>query len=87
MTKSYPKSNYSKKLLDPRWQKKRLEILQRDDFHCVNCGDGEETLHVHHCYYKRDCQPWDYENTSLVTLCKSCHETETEFANIQKNLF
>lgn len=36
---SYKKSDYSQKLLDPRWQRKRLEILQRDDFTCQVCSD------------------------------------------------
>ncbi len=39
---------YSEKLKDPRWQKKRLEIFQRDEFHCQQCGDGENTLCVHY---------------------------------------
>ena len=30
---------YSEKLKDPRWQKKRLEILERDNFRCQYCGD------------------------------------------------
>jgi len=28
------KLTYSEKLKDPRWQKKRLEILSRDNFTC-----------------------------------------------------
>lgn len=67
------KKNYSELLLDPRWQKKRLEILQRDDFTCRSCERNEETLHVHHTYYDKDLLPWQYDNYSLVTLCKTCH--------------
>lgn len=74
-----PQSEYSKKLLDPRWQKKRLEILNRDEFACVRCGDSENTLHVHHRVYKLNADPWEYENNQLVTLCCSCHEEESEF--------
>ena len=72
------KSSYSKLLLDPRWQKKRLEILNRDDFTCQSCFDNEDTLHVHHCFYKKGQDPWDYPDTSLITLCKDCHSCETE---------
>lgn len=72
------KSDYSKKLLDPRWQKKRLEILSRDKFTCQMCGDKETTLHVHHKRYKSNTDPWDYQNFSLVTLCSTCHEEEKE---------
>jgi len=30
--------SYADKLKDPRWQRKRLEILQREDFNCEACG-------------------------------------------------
>lgn len=66
-------SDYSKKLRDPRWQKKRLEILQRDKFSCLMCGDKQEELHVHHRQYEKDKDPWEVDNTSLVTVCRSCH--------------
>lgn len=71
-------SEYSKKLLDPRWQKKRLEVLQRDKFTCQSCKDNERTLHVHHCYYEWDKDPWTYNNNTLITLCAICHEYETD---------
>lgn len=67
------KKTYSEKLLDPRWQKKRLEILSRDNFTCVKCGDEKETLHIHHIEYKKGLDPWDYENDKLTTLCVLCH--------------
>jgi hypothetical protein len=69
--------NYSDKLKDPRWQKKRLEILQRDNFKCRVCNDSKSTLHVHHIYYHEDNKnPWDYSNNLLITLCDKCHELE-----------
>lgn len=71
------REEYLAKLRDPRWQKKRLEILNRDRFFCQMCGDEKNTLHVHHRYYKNS-DPWDYPNDSLVALCESCHEFETE---------
>lgn len=71
-------SEYSKKLLDPRWQKKRLEILQRDEFTCQSCFDTENTLHVHHRRYFPGREPWDIDNKFLVTLCASCHQEETD---------
>lgn len=66
---------YSEKLKDPRWQRKRLEILERDDFTCRDCGDKDSTLHVHHCLYIRDNEPWDYDAKELRTLCEICHTT------------
>lgn len=73
-------TTYSELLRDPRWQRKRLEILGRDEFTCKRCGDSESTLNVHHCYYERDKTPWEYPAKSLVTLCESCHEHETTHA-------
>lgn len=67
---------YSEKLKDPRWQKKRLEILSRDSFTCNYCGDTETTLHVHHLEYKKGLEPWDYYDEYLITICADCHECE-----------
>jgi hypothetical protein len=62
---------YQEKLLDPRWQKKRLEILDRDKWSCRNCGSKEITLHVHHERYADE--PWGADNSDLVTYCRDCH--------------
>lgn len=67
--------NYKQKLLDPRWQRKRLEILQRDDFKCRFCNNHENTLHVHHLSYQGN--PWETPNEHLLTLCEDCHADET----------
>lgn len=72
------KTDYFAKLKDPRWQRKRLEILQRDKFHCLICGDGLTELHVHHLYYVTGREPWDYPMSSLQTLCKPCHRQQKE---------
>jgi hypothetical protein len=69
------KKTYSEKLKDPRWQKKRLEILERDHWACVSCGEKDETLHIHHMFYFYGKEPWDIHNGFLITLCKSCHNT------------
>jgi hypothetical protein len=65
--------SYQEKLKDPRWQKKRLEILQRDKWTCRFCGEKEKTLHVHHLFYFKDRDPWDIDNGFLLTLCEDCH--------------
>lgn len=62
---------YAEKLTDPRWQKKRLEILNRDNFTCQLCDDKDSTLHVHHKSYGVD--PWDSKNKALITYCLHCH--------------
>lgn len=66
--------SYFEKLRDPRWQRKRLEIMKRDDFACVDCGDNSATLNVHHKFYRRGFEPWNYADEALVTLCEPCHE-------------
>lgn len=68
------KPSYSELLKHPLWQRKRLEILQRDNFCCLNCGSAEKTLHVHHTYYEKGLKPWEYPNKSYRSLCEGCHE-------------
>ena len=69
-------SAYSEQFKDPRWQKKRLKILERDNFTCQECGDKKNTLHIHHKYYLPNKKAWEYPDTALFTLCESCHELE-----------
>jgi len=69
-------SKYSEKLKDPRWQKKRLEVFNRDGFVCSNCGNSESMLAVHHLYYEKDKDPWDYPLEAFKTICEECHEVE-----------
>lgn len=64
---------YQEKLKNPKWQKKRLEILERDNWTCTNCGDTENELHVHHEKYENQKNPWETSNDNLATLCKNCH--------------
>jgi|SRR5450759_5112281 len=72
------RSAYSEKLRDPRWQKARLLVLERDGWACQLCFNTEATLHVHHKYYQPNVEPWDYPSEALVTLCEVCHDDETE---------
>jgi 5-methylcytosine-specific restriction endonuclease McrA len=69
---------YSEKLKDPRWQRKRLVIFDRDSFACLLCGRTDETLHIHHGYYAARRDPWDYEDETLWTLCETCHNKVTQ---------
>ena len=69
MAKSY-RSQY----LDPRWQKKRLEVMQKAEFKCQACDSGEKTLNVHHKQYVTNRDIWDYKDDQYATLCEDCHE-------------
>lgn len=48
--------------------------MNRDAFSCRNCRSKENTLHVHHGLYRKNTEPWDYDNSELVTLCEDCHK-------------
>lgn len=63
---------------DPRWQKVRLEIMNRDKFRCQACGSTTDTLHVHHRVYVKKMKIWDAAHKDLVTLCEKCHERAEE---------
>jgi hypothetical protein len=70
------KKSYWELLRDPRWQRKRLEILNRADFTCEECGSTDKTLNVHHKRYRKGAMPWEYENDELRCLCEGCHRYE-----------
>lgn len=70
--------SYFEKLQDPRWQRRKAEILQRDGYTCTECNDTTNTLHVHHRYYLKGADPWEYPDEALVSLCKDCHQKITE---------
>lgn len=76
MVSSTAQSVYAEKLKDPRWQKKRLEIMARDGFMCHKCGSTTNTLHVHHMLYHPGKEPWEAPDCDLVTLCEWCHVIE-----------
>jgi len=71
-------SKYSEKLKDPRWQKLRLKVLERDEWSCFQCGEKELMLSVHHLYYMSGKEPWEYSKEDLITLCENCHTEEYE---------
>lgn len=69
---------YKEKLKLPQWQKKRLEIMQRDNWTCRICRTTDDTLNVHHGYYDRMLEPWQYPDKSLYTICENCHNNTTQ---------
>lgn len=77
---------YAEKLKDPRWQKLRLKILERDNWTCRYCGDTETTLHVHHRHYEGK-EPWDTPEELLDTLCVDCHSAMYKMTPLEKYLF
>lgn len=67
---------YAEQLKHPKWQKRRLEILDRAKFRCESCEDSETTLHVHHKRYRKGAMAWEYSDQELIALCEDCHESE-----------
>ena len=77
---------YADLLRDPRWQRKRLEIFERDQWTCQICGATDRELQVHHLRYRRGCLPWEYGNVDLRTLCRPCHRNEgVELVLVDRN--
>jgi hypothetical protein len=80
-------TTYAEKLRDPRWQQKRLKIMERDGFRCLECGGDKDTLNVHHGCYVPGRDPWDYDDDLLHTLCERCHErTQAVLAHVHELL-
>lgn len=80
------KKSYWEQLQDPRWQRKRLEVMERDDWTCVECGAKDVTLNVHHTYYLDGYEPWSYPTDSLKTLCKDCHNEVSQMVKAIRNI-
>lgn len=74
---------YKEQLVDARWQKKKLSILERDGYKCQICGNSSH-LSVHHKVYKPNMLAWEYPDNMLVTLCQDCHDKEHNIAPIPK---
>jgi len=70
--------SYAEKLKSPNWQKKRLEILSLRGFKCEVCGDEENQIQVHHRFYLKGREPWQYDNDVFQVLCEKCHKSEHE---------
>ena len=77
---------YSEKLQDPRWQKKRLEVFQRDDFRCTTCKNTTVSLQIHHLEYIGSIDPWEYPMDMLTTLCRDCHGREQQRPRYETDL-
>lgn len=56
----------------PEWITRRKQIKTLDNYVCRKCGTDED-LHVHHIYYIRGINYWEYPDVALITLCAKCH--------------
>lgn len=76
---------YAQKLQDPRWLRKRSEVLARDNFTCRCCAEQFYSLHVHHQQYNGE--PWQANMDFLISLCESCHRWVEEKKKIPLSLY
>lgn len=72
------KSKYKAQYDDPRWQKRRLDILNLRGWKCEHCESEVKTLNVHHAYYVPQREVWRYPNWALKCLCNECHKSVHE---------
>lgn len=63
---------YQQYLNSKEWERKKKEVLFRDDYFCQLCGEVEN-LNVHHLTYNR---VGDEALFDLVTFCRNCHLIE-----------
>ena len=74
--------DYKEQIKSPQWQKRRLEIFQKDDFTCQLCGNKDAPLNVHHLAYHKGRKIWEYEDWELITLCEKCHMSEHSYIDL-----
>lgn len=65
---------YQEQIKHPKWQKKRLEVLEYHGFACERCEIEDKTLNVHHKIYRKGKKAWEYELDDLACLCEDCHK-------------
>ena len=68
----------------PNWHKKKLEIIEKSGFECINCTSKEKTLDVYHSYYVDNLKPWEYPNNSLYCLCGECYNQSQNIITLIK---
>lgn len=73
---------YQEQLKHPKWQQKRLEVLEANEFTCSSCGSKDKQLHVHHPRYKKGAKIWEYEDGELECLCVDCHSQDHEIMEL-----
>lgn len=84
--KAIRRKAYCELLKHPLWQRKRLEIFQRDSWRCCRCLEKNITLHVHHKYYVRELLPWEHGDDCYQTLCENCHNQQHSIRRFYKGV-
>jgi hypothetical protein len=70
------------------WYQRKKEIWQLYNNQCAKC-QSKDFLEVHHKYYMKDANgrllPWEYPDEALVTLCRSCHQMESNIKKFERH--
>lgn len=66
------RSEYQEFLNSDYWKQCRKLVLERDEYHCVECGATNQ-LEVHHRTYEHHGDELNHLE-DLVTLCQDCHQ-------------
>jgi len=73
---------YKDDLKTAHWQKRRLEVLEKANWLCEDCGAGGDTqLQVHHTVYIQGRRAWEYGDEFLMSVCDTCHKQRQGFEN------
>ena len=72
--------SYSDKLKDPKWQQKRLRVLEKAGFRCGRCHVETKMLHVHHAYYEKGVEPWEYPMKVSIAYVTTATKTINSFS-------
>lgn len=75
--------SYRDLLKSYQWKERAEEIKRIHGYQCWNCGIDEHNgnLEVHHLGYRNNRDPWDYEDSELLPLCRMCHGNFHKFAD------
>jgi len=72
-----------KRLRDKAWEAKREEILERDNYECLNCGEYAEA--VHHILGRKDPRMF-LDERFLCALCGACHGDQANTVAFARSL-
>ncbi len=63
--------SFSDKFKDPRWIRRRDEIIASAEYLCQDCGVAADDLEVHICYFEQGREPWEYPHEVYRCLCRT----------------
>lgn len=59
-----------------KWESVRNQVLERDHYKCIVCG--QPATQVHHIHLRSKRKDLMYEKNNLVSLCNRCHNHQSD---------